>query len=59
MKKRKNGMGRKKKNRVGNVISVRVTDHELENFREIMKITRKSASTVMREAIKLFLATAS
>lgn len=52
-------MGRKKKNRVGNVISVRVTDHELENFREIMKITRKSASTVMREAIKLFLATAS
>ena len=49
-------MGRKKKKLVGKILSVRVTDDELESIQEIMKNTQKSASNVMREAIRLFLA---
>ena len=51
-------MGRKKKKPAGKVISVRVTDYEMETFREIMRVTRKSASNVMREAIRLYIAPA-
>ena len=49
-------MGRKKMKPGSWIISVRVTDAELENIREIMRVNRKSASNVMREAIRLFLA---
>lgn len=52
-------MGRKKTGQVGKVISVRVTDVELEALREVMRSSRKSASNVMREAIRLFLAPSS
>ena len=52
-------MGRKKKRMVGKVISVRVTDDELESIQEIMRATRKNASNVMRDAIRLFIAPAS
>ena len=52
-------MGRRKKALVGKVISVRVTDHEMETMREIMRTTQKSASTIMREAIRLFIVAAS
>ncbi len=51
-------MGRKKNRVVGKVISVRVTEDELESIREIMRKTRKSTSNVMRDAIRLFLAPA-
>ncbi len=49
-------MGRKKKKMVGKVLSVRVSDDELVSIQEIMKSTQKSASNIMREAIRLFLA---
>jgi len=49
-------MGRKKKSQVGKVLSVRVSGDELTSILEIMKITSKSASNVMREAIRLFIA---
>ncbi len=51
-------MARNKKRMVGKVISVRISDAELETIQEIMRATRKSASNVMREAIRLFLAPA-
>jgi hypothetical protein len=49
-------MGRRKNNKVDKVISVRVTGDELRSILEIMKVTQKSASNVMREAIRLFIA---
>ena len=52
-------MDGKKKKLVGNVISVRVSNDELQGIQEIMKVTRKSASKIMREAIELFIAQAS
>ncbi len=52
-------MGRRKKILVGKVISVRVSDHGMESMRELMQTTQKSASTIMREAIKLFIVAAS
>ncbi len=51
-------MGRKKDRVAGKVISVRVTDDELELLQEIMRKTQKSTSNVMRDAIRLFLAPA-
>ena len=45
-------MARKKKQLVGKVISVRVTDDDMAVLQEVMKQTNKSASTLMREAIK-------
>ena len=52
-------MGRRKKKLVGRVISVRVTDDELETFHEIMRSTRKSSSSIMREAIRQVIARSS
>ncbi len=52
-------MGRKKKEQGSCVISVRVSDDEMEIVRAIMNATQKSASHVMREAIGLFIAAAS
>lgn len=49
-------MGSRKKKPVGQVISFRVSDEEMETIREIMKISRKNTSAVMREAIRLFIA---
>jgi hypothetical protein len=48
-------MGSRKKKPVGQVISVRVSDDEMATIREIMRISRKNASAVMREAIRLFI----
>ena len=48
-------MGSRKKKPVGQVISFRVSDDEMETIREIMKVSRKNASSVMREAIRLFI----
>jgi Ribbon-helix-helix protein, copG family len=52
-------MGRKKKNMSGKIISVRVNGDELESLRKIMLATQKSASNVMREAIRQLIAPAS
>ena len=49
-------MGRKKNDMTGKVISVRVTKNELESLLKIMKDTQKSASNVMREAIRQLIA---
>ena len=48
-------MGSRKKKPVGQVISFRVSDDEMATIREIMKTSRKNASAVMREAIRLFI----
>jgi predicted transcriptional regulator len=48
-------MGSRKKKPVGQVISVRVSDDEMATIREIMRISRKNTSAVMREAIRLFI----
>ena len=49
-------MARKKKNLVGKVISVRVTDDDMAVLRKVMKQTNKSASTIMREVISSMIA---
>lgn len=49
-------MGRKKKEQGTKVISVRVSNEELATIREVMQITRKSASHVMRDAFRQFIA---
>lgn len=36
------------------VVSVRVTDEQMEDIRRLMEVTKKSASDVMREAFGLF-----
>ena len=36
------------------VVSVRVTDEQMEDIRRLMEATKKSASDVMREAFALF-----
>jgi hypothetical protein len=38
------------------VICVRVSDSELEAIRDLMRITQKSASSLMREALSSFVA---
>ena len=47
--------GEQKKKPVGQVISFRVSEDEMATIREIMKTSRKNASAVMREAIRLFI----
>lgn len=45
-------MGKQKKKIVSNVVCVRVSDNEMECIRELMKVTKKNASSVLREAVK-------
>jgi predicted DNA-binding protein len=51
-------MASRKKKSVSKVISVRVTDDELETIRAIMKTSHKTASNVLREAIRVIVAPA-
>lgn len=46
-------MGAMKENPRYNVVSIRVSDEELEALHEVCKETNKSVSTVMREAMSL------
>ena len=46
-------MGAMKENPRYNVVSIRVSDDELEALQEISKETRKSISEIMREAMAL------
>lgn len=46
-------MGAMKENPRYNVVSIRVSDEELEALQEVCKETNKSVSTVMREAMSL------
>ncbi len=46
-------MGAMKENPRYNVVSIRVSDEELEALQEVCKKTNKSVSTVMREAMSL------
>lgn len=46
-------MGATKENPRYNVVSIRVSDEELEALQEVCKETNKSVSTVMREAMSL------
>ena len=47
-------MGAMKENPRYNVVSIRVSDDELEALQEVSKETRKSISEIMREAIAFF-----
>lgn len=46
-------MGAMKENPRYNVVSIRVSDEELEALQEVCKVTNKSVSTVMREVMSL------
>ena len=46
-------MGAMKENPRYNVVSIRVSDDELEALQEVSKETRKSISQIMREAMSL------
>jgi predicted transcriptional regulator len=46
-------MGVMKENPRYNVVSIRVSDEELEALQEVCRETKKSVSTVMREAMSL------
>jgi predicted transcriptional regulator len=46
-------MGAMKENPRYNVVSIRVSDDELEALQEVSKETRKSISEIMREAMML------
>ncbi len=46
-------MGAMKENPRYNVVSIRVSDEELEALQEVCKETNKSVSTVLREAMSL------
>lgn len=46
-------MGVMKENPRYNVVSIRVSDDELEALQEVSKETRKSISEIMREAMAL------
>ena len=46
-------MGAMKQNPRYNVVSIRVSDEELEALQEVCKETNKSVSTIMREAMSL------
>lgn len=48
-----NVMGAMKENPRYNVVSIRVSDDELEALQEVSKETRKSISEIMREAMAL------
>ncbi|WP_429886569.1 hypothetical protein [Geoalkalibacter halelectricus] len=45
-------MGAKNVQRKTNILSVRVSDHEMEYVREIMERTSRSASEVLRDAFR-------
>ena len=47
-------MGRMSENPRYNVISMRISDEEMESLQEMMSTTRKSVSDIMREAMELF-----
>lgn len=47
-------MGRMSENPRYNVISMRISDEERETLMEIMNVTHKSVSDIMREAMELF-----
>ena len=51
-------MGAMKENPRYNVVSIRVSDEELEALQEVCKETNKSISTVVREAMSLVRANA-
>jgi len=51
-------MGAMKENPRYNVVSIRVSDEELEALQEVCKETNKSLSTVVREAMSLIRAKA-
>ena len=46
-------MGRMSENPRYNVISMRISDEERETLQEIMSVTHKSVSDIMREAMEL------
>ncbi len=46
-------MGAMKENPRYNVVSIRVSDDELEALQEVSKVTCKSISEIMREAMML------
>jgi len=47
-------MGRMSENPRYNVISMRISDEERETLQEIISVTHKSVSDIMREAMELF-----
>ena len=47
-------MGRMRENPRYNVISMRVSDEERDHLESLMKITHKSVSDIMREAMEYF-----
>ncbi len=47
-------MGRMRENPRYNVISMRISDEERVQIENLMKVTRKSVSDIMREAMELF-----
>jgi predicted DNA-binding protein len=52
-------MGKYKENTRNNVLSIRVTDDEKTVLEELAQYTRKSTSTLMREAITFYTSTMS
>lgn len=46
-------MGRMSENPRYNVISMRISDEERETLQEIISVTHKSVSDIMREAMEL------
>lgn len=47
-------MGRMRENPRYNVISMRISDEELENLENLAQRTQKSVSDIMREAMSVF-----
>uniref|UniRef100_A0A831XDZ8 Ribbon-helix-helix protein, CopG family n=1 Tax=Geobacter metallireducens TaxID=28232 RepID=A0A831XDZ8_GEOME len=47
-------MGRMRENPRYNVISMRISDEERERLQQIMEVTQKSVSDIMREAMEIF-----
>lgn len=48
-------MAKQKKKKVGKVVCVRVSDHDMECVKEMMRLTRKSASSILRDAFRTML----
>jgi len=46
-------MGRMRENPKYNVISMRISDEERESLEQIMVVTHKSVSDIMRDALEL------
>ena len=46
-------MGRMRENTKNNVISMRISDAEMVTLEQIMNVTRKSVSDIMRDAMEL------